>query len=142
MPVATHISTLILCTCHSTLVRARPSVLGPNFYLPPCLCSTVPCALIQSPILYSKPSLPHSLRSSASPTSPRKSVPAKVTDSQLSELQLPTHYSAFIDYPSFRFLQHLRAMPDNLGLKDCLLPIVPSFFFVHYSVTPSFVKSF
>lgn len=46
-------------------------------------------------------------------------MPTKVIDSQMSELRLPTHYSAFTDYPSFRFLQQLRPMLDNLGLKDC-----------------------
>lgn len=120
-------STLIPYTTNTTLVRAKPPALGSNSNLPPCFCSTISCALIHSSLPSTKSSHPHPLRSNGSLIFSRKSVLTRAIDSQTSELQLPTHYSAFIDYTSFGFLQHLRLMPDNLALNYRLSSIVPQF---------------
>lgn len=85
-PVARHMSTLITHTHHPTLVRTRPPVLVPSFHLPPCLCCTFPCVLIQSLCLSLNPSPPHTLKSSVNPTSSRKSILTRVIDSQMSEI--------------------------------------------------------
>lgn len=134
--------TLIPYTIHPTLVRAKSPALGSNSNLPPCFCSTISCALIHSSLPSTKSSQPHPLRSSGSPIFSRKSVLTRTIDSQTSELQLPTHYSAFIDYACFSFLQHLRLMPDNLALNYRLSSIVPQFFPVHYRHISNSINSF